>query len=144
MWLTVIFERSIFVMSFLDDVISTGKNVVSTAGTKGKGAVSFSKLKIRESQLNGEAKAKFEKLGEMIYEMAKSGEKDNEAFDEMVAEIDAIYDELADIDKQVDDLRNVVTCTKCGAKTSKDNTFCPKCGEKLPEKPAEEVSGAEE
>ena len=125
-------------MSFLDDVISTGKNVVSTAGTKGKEAVNFSKLKIRESQLNGEIKGKFEKLGEMIYEMAKSGEKDNEAFDAMVAEIDAMYAELDEIDKQVDDLRNLVTCTKCGAKTSKDNSFCPKCGEKLPEKAVEE------
>ena len=127
-------------MSFLDDVISTGKSVVSTAGTKGKGAVSFSKLKIRESQLNSEVKSKFEKLGELIYEMAKSGEKNNEAFDEMVADIDAIYDELAEIDKQVDDLRNVVTCTKCGEKTSKDNAFCPKCGAKLPEKPVEEAT----
>ena len=131
-------------MSFLDDVISTGKNVVSTAGTKGKGAVSFSKLKIRESQLNSEVKAKFEKLGEMIYEMAKSGEKDNEAFDEMVAGIDAAYDELADIDKQIDDIKNIVTCTKCGAKTSKENAFCPKCGDKLPEKPAEEAAETEE
>ena len=127
-------------MSFLDDVISTGKNVVSTAGTMGKEAVNFSKLKIRESQLNGEIKAKYEKLGEMIYEMAKSGEKNNEAFDAMVAEIDANFAELADIDKQVDELKNLVTCTKCGAKTSKENSFCPKCGEKLPEKPAEEAA----
>lgn len=131
-------ERSVFVMSFLDDVISTGKNVVSTAGTKGKEAVSFSKLKIRVSQLNSDVKGKFEKLGEMIYEMAKSGDKNTEAFDAMVADIDAVYAELADIDKQVDELRNVVTCTKCGAKTSKENAYCPKCGEKLPEKPAEE------
>lgn len=126
-------------MSFLDEVINTGKNVVSTAGTKGKEAVSFSKLKIRESQLNGEVKAKFEKFGEMIYEMAKSGEKNNDAFDAMIAEIDAIYAELKEIDKQFDELRNVVACPKCGAKTSKENAFCPKCGEKLPEKAAEEA-----
>ena len=130
-------------MSFLDDVINTGKNVVSTAGTKGKEAVSFSKLKIRVSQLHGDVKVKFEKLGEMIYEMAKSGNKDTEAFDAMVAEIDAIYAELADIDKQVDELRNVVTCPKCGAKTSKENAYCPKCGEKLPEKAAAEENTEE-
>lgn len=125
-------------MSFLDDVINTGKNVVSTAGTKGKEAVNFSKLKIRVSQIHGEVKTKFEKLGEKIYEMAKSGEKDNEAFDNMIAEIDGLYAELSDIEKQVDDLKNVVTCPKCGAKTSKENAFCPKCGGKLPEKPVEE------
>lgn len=41
-------------MSFLDDVISTGKNVVSAAGKKTDEAVRFSKLKIKESQLNGD------------------------------------------------------------------------------------------
>ena len=88
-------------MSFLDEVISTGKNVVSTAGTKGKEAVNFTKLKIRASQINVEIKAKYEKLGEMIYEMAKSGEKNNEAFDAMVAEVDALFAEQADLEKQV-------------------------------------------
>jgi len=68
-------------MSFLDDVISTGKNVVSAAGKKTDEAVRFSKLKIKESQLNGDIKNKFEKLGALIYQMAKSGEKDNEQFD---------------------------------------------------------------
>lgn len=131
-------------MSFLDEVISTGKNVVSTAGTKGKEAVNFTKLKIRASQINVEIKAKYEKLGEMIYEMAKSGEKNNEAFDAMVAEVDALYAEQADIEKQVDELRNVVACPKCGVKTSKENAYCPKCGAKLPEKPVEEPVVEEE
>ena len=36
----------------------------------------------------------------------------------------------------LDDLRQEVTCTACGAKTKSDNSFCPKCGAKLPEKPA--------
>ncbi len=122
-------------MSFLDDVISTGKNVVSAAGKKTDEAVRFSKLKIRESQLNGDIKSKFEKLGALIYQMAKSGEKDNEQFDALMAEIDGCYGELADIDKQYDELRNEVTCTGCGEKCKLDNNYCPKCGAKLPERP---------
>ncbi len=126
-------------MSFLDDVISTGKNVVSAAGKKTDEAVRFSKLKIKESQLNGDIKNKFEKLGALIYQMAKSGEKDNEQFDAYISEIDACYDELANIEKQFDELRNEVTCPGCGAKCKDENTYCPKCGAKLPEKPAPEV-----
>lgn len=125
-------------MSFLDDVISTGKNVVSAAGKKTDEAVRFSKLKIKESQLNGDIKSKFEKLGALIYQMAKSGEKDNEQFDAYIAEIDGCYDELADIEKQFDELRNEVTCPGCGAKCKDENSFCPKCGAKLPEKPVPE------
>lgn len=122
-------------MSFLDDVISTGKNVVSAAGKKTDEAVRFSKLKIKESQLNGDIKNKFEKLGALIYQMAKADEKDNVQFDALIAEIDVCYDELSEIDKQFDELRNEVTCPGCGEKSKIDNNFCPKCGTKLPERP---------
>ncbi|MBD5130193.1 MAG: hypothetical protein HDT43_09750 [Ruminococcaceae bacterium] len=126
-------------MSFLDDVISTGKNVVSAAGKKTDEAVRFSKLKIKESQLNGDIKNKFEKLGALIYQMAKSGEKDNEQFDAYISEIDGCYEELAEIERSFDELRNEVTCPGCGAKCKDENSFCPKCGSKLPEKPAAEA-----
>lgn len=131
--------KGVFVMSFLDNVISTGKNVVSTAGKKTDEAVRFSKLKIKESQLNGDIKNKFEKLGALIYQMAKSGEKDNEQFDAFIAEIDGCYEELAGIEKKFDELRNEVTCPSCGAKCKDDNAFCSKCGARLPEKPAAET-----
>ncbi len=132
-------------MSFLDDVVNTGKNVVSTAGTKGKDAVNFSKFKLRVSQLRSDIKVKYAKLGEIAYGAVKSGEKNDEEFDKLVAEIDAAYAEINDIQKQVDELRNVVACPSCGAKTSKENFYCPKCGTKLPEKekPVEEEKPAE-
>ena len=133
-------------MSFLDDVISTAKDVASTAGDKTDKAVKFSKLKIREAQLNGEIKCKYEKLGQMIYDMVKSGVKEDEAFNAAIAEIDAAKAELAEIGTKIDALKNEVTCPECGAKTKNDNSFCPKCGAKLPvvEAPAEEAPAAEE
>lgn len=131
-------------MSILDDVINTGKNVVSTAGKKTDEAVRFSKLKIKESQINGDIKAKFEKLGSLIYSMEKSGEKDNDAYNALVAELDACYASLKEIDEQLNELKNEVVCPKCGAKTKNDNAYCPKCGEKLPVKKVEEEKPAEE
>lgn len=124
-------------MGFLDNVINTGKNVVSTAGKKTDEAVRFSKLKIKESQLNGDIKSKFEKLGALIYQMAKSGDKDNEAFDAYIAELDECYAQLSEIDKQFDEMRSEVACPSCGTKTKNDNMYCPKCGAKLPERNAE-------
>lgn len=126
-------------MGFLEDVISTGKNVVSTAGKMTDEAVKMSKLKIKQTQINGEIRGKYEKLGELIYQMKKSGEQDNAAFDEAVAGIDESYAQLDEIGKQIDELKNQVTCPKCGIKTKDENLFCPKCGAKLPEKPVVEV-----
>ena len=82
-----------------------------------------------------------------FYQMAKADEKDNDSFDAAIAEIDEAFDELNKIEKQIDDLNNVVACEKCGAKTDKNNNYCPKCGAKLPEiveEPAEEEAPVED
>lgn len=126
-------------MSFVDNVINTTKNVAATAGKKTDEAIRTSKLKFKSSQLNSDIKNKYEKLGALVYEMAKSGDKDTEAFDALIAEIDAAQTELSDIDKQLDELKGMVACPSCGIKTENDNTYCPKCGAKLPERPAPEA-----
>ena len=126
-------------MSFLDNVVNTTKNVAATAGKKTNEAISTSKLKFKSSQLNNDIKNKNEKLGALVYEMSKTGEKDTEAFDALIAEIDAAKNELDDINKQLDELKGMVTCPVCGIKTDNDNAFCPKCGAKLPEKPVPEA-----
>lgn len=131
-------------MSFLDGVINTTKSAAATAGKKTDEAVRFTKLKIKESQTTGDIKARFEKLGQMAYEMNKSQNADVALFDAEIAEIDKLYEKLAEINLLLDDLRQEVTCTKCGAKTKRDNSYCPKCGAKLPEKPVEEAAPAEE
>ncbi len=125
-------------MSFIDDVINTTKSVAATAGKKTDAAVQFSKLKIKEAQLTGDVKSKFEKLGEMVYQMAKSGEKSSDEFDSLIAELDECYEKLAEIDSKLDELKNEVTCPGCGAKTKRENSYCPKCGTKLPEPPEPE------
>ncbi len=138
-------------MGFLDELVSTTKNVAATAGKKTDEAVKLSKLKLKKAQTNADIKGKYEKLGEMVYDMAKAGEKDNDAFDAAIAEIDALVETLEDIDRQTDELNGTVTCVSCGAKTKNDNSYCPKCGTKLPvievvkeESPAEEAAPTEE
>ncbi len=134
-------------MGFFDELVSTTKNVASTAGKKTDEAVKVSKLKLKKAQLNSDIKAKYEKLGALVYQMAKADEKDGEAFDAAIADIDTTIEALAAIDKQVDELSGIITCEKCGAKTKDENSYCPKCGTKLPEvvkaDPAEEVKAEE-
>ena len=72
----------------------------------------------------------------MAYEMKKAENPDAALFDAEIEEIDKLYEKLSEINLLLDDLRQEVTCTACGAKTKSDNAYCPKCGAKLPEKPA--------
>lgn len=125
-------------MSFFDDVINTGKNVVSTAGKKTDSAVRLSKLKIKETQINNDIRSRYEKLGEFIYQASKSGEKNEDELNEHLTGLNDCYTELEEISKQTDELKNMVTCPKCGAKHKDDDAYCSVCGEKLPEKPKPE------
>ncbi len=125
-------------MSFLDDILDKGKNVVNSVSKNTDTAVRFSKLKVKESQINGDIKSKTEKLGAIIYDMVKTNVKENEEFDALIAQIDEDYTKLAEVEAELDALKNVVTCPKCGVKTKNDNAYCPKCGAKLPEKKVEE------
>lgn len=129
--------KGVFEMSFVDNIVNTTKNVAVTAGKKTGDAIGISKLKVKNTQINIDIKSKNEKLGALVYDMAKTGEKDTEAFDALVAEIDAAKAELEENNKQLDELRGKVTCTACGVKTDNDNSYCPKCGAKLPEKPVQ-------
>ena len=133
-------------MGILDDVINTTKNVAATAGKKTDEAVQLSKLKIKESQLNGDIKNKYEKLGELIYQMAKTDKKDDNAFALMVSEIDDCFARLSEINEKIDALKGEISCPNCGKKTKNENAFCPSCGTKLPvrEEPAEEPEVSEE
>lgn len=126
-------------MSFFDDVINTTKSAAATAGKKTDEAVKFTKLKIKESQTTSDIKNHFEKLGEMAYEMKKNEDPNAAAFEAEVEELDKLYAKLSEINNALDELRQEVTCPACGSKTKSENSFCPKCGTKLPEKPVPAV-----
>ena len=129
-------------MGFFDEILSTTKSVASTAGKKGDEAVKFSKLKLKVAQLNSEIKDKYTQLGETIYAMAKADEKNTAEFDVMVEEIDALIAKRTEAKAALDELRQLIACPSCGARTKTDNCYCPKCGTKLvkPEPaPVEEV-----
>lgn len=131
-------------MSFFDNVISTGKNVVSTAGKKTDSAVKLSKLKIKETQINNDIRARYEKLGELCYQAYKSNEKNEDELNEQLTGLDNCYNELEEISRQTDELKSMVTCPKCGAKHKDEAVFCSVCGAKLPEKPKPEPEAAED
>ncbi len=131
-------------MGFFDDVINTGKNVVSTAGKKTDSAVRLSKFKVKETQIRNDIRARYEKLGEFVYQSTKSGEKNEDELNEQLSGLNKCYADLEEISKQVDEIKKIVTCPACGAKHKDDDVFCSVCGAKLPEKPAPEPEATDE
>jgi len=89
-------------MGFLDELVSTTKNVAATAGKKTDEAVKLSKLKIKKAQTKSDIKGKYEKLGELVYMMNKDNQKDEDAYNAAIADIDELVAKLDEIDKQLD------------------------------------------
>jgi ribosomal protein L40E len=118
-------------MSTFDNVLDKAKDIAETAGKKAEKVVEISKLKLRVSQINSEAKKAYEKLGSAVYHMKKANYEDEGLIASVVEEVDELYAERAKVEARLASLQNQVICSTCGAKNPEDAVFCVKCGNRL-------------
>lgn len=118
-------------MDTFDNVAKTAKDLAETAGKKGEELLKISKLKIKETQIKRDISVKYEKLGKMYYELAKTGDENKLIFKEIIADIEELHSELSEVIAMIGEIKGVEACSVCGAKNPIDAKFCVKCGEKL-------------
>ena len=109
-------------------ISETGKAV----GDKTKQVAEVAKLSYKVNEELRKAEELYAELGKAVYET----EKDNTE-SVFYAKISEITDKLAKADTlkaELNALRGVVICEKCGAEVPLENDFCGKCGAKV-EKP---------
>ena len=82
-------------------------------------------------------------LGSAVYSMVKSDYDNKNLVDSLIAEIDTVKANLAEIEDKLAEKRDLILCSQCGAKNEKDSFFCKKCGSKLNRSAAEEVTEPE-
>lgn len=133
-------------MSVLNNIFNVAKEVTTAAGKKTDSYVQISKLKLSCVQINNEIKAKYEVLGNRVYDMMKAGEENEAEVLEMVTDIDNSFKKLTEATVKIEELRNNIVCATCGAPNKPDSLFCNKCGAKLvmPEKAPAEAADEEE
>lgn len=120
----------------------TAETVTSKAGD----AIEIQRIK---GQIRGLARGNavdLMELGRTIYDRYKAGEEVEES---AKALCDAVKDREAaieDYEKKIAKIRGASACSGCGRMVSKDMSYCPYCGEKMPVyyAEAEEVQAAEE
>lgn len=102
--------------TFGSNVAAVSREIVTTA-----------KLNTRKAHKQKELDEHYRKLGELAYgagnlqgEMAALAEKIRED-----------YDELQELEVQLNNARKEKVCPSCSAKNQQDDEFCPKCGERL-------------
>ncbi len=118
-------------MGVLEDVLLNAKSAAESVGKKATEIADLSKLKMNASQLSREISNQFEQIGRAVYDAKKSAGNADQAVEQGIEAVDALYHEFNSINEKIDELKKTVTCQGCGAKLEKGDAYCPKCGAKL-------------
>lgn len=104
-----------------DGLVSAGKYVSENASIATSKANTKLNLKTKEDVLEKE----YAKLGREYFNTLTKKDKNKHK------EILDLESEIEKLKKEIEVLNGTKACQKCGAKITKDMTFCPDCGSKV-------------
>lgn len=130
-------------MDFLGNVKKIVTDTAQSAVKKSGEILGTTKIKYSIFDLNNDIDIIYKEIGELIY---TKFETDTDVFDDVNSKCELIKEKkekIMQLQKEADEMKNSVSCDKCGNICSKDMTFCPSCGEKLEEDTEDKVFEAE-
>ena len=115
-------------MGKFDELIIKAKDLAGVAGSKAQEVAEQAKLRMQITQMKSQIDANYLKLGEIIYELNKSGTQNEELVGMCVAEIET---QLAELKDKLDEMRKVLRCPDCMSENPRDALYCSHCGASL-------------
>jgi predicted nucleic acid-binding Zn ribbon protein len=70
-------------------------------------------------------------IGKKVHEIYQYGGTLGKFFDEKYLELEAAERKIADIKEQINVIKGIRECPKCGKPVERGSEFCPKCGVRL-------------
>jgi len=115
-----------------EKIADMARDVVDVFTKKTDEFLSASKLRIKRTNLNGELKDAYQKLGAAVYEAKSLGVNNDELITLITTEIDEITAAIKKIDMQLEKINNLFKCATCGTVNPKDALYCQHCGSVMP------------
>ncbi len=133
-------------MGFIEETIVKAKEVFDVAGRKTSEAITIQKLKVNAASLDAQIAKDYEALGRLVYAGSREKSENQEATEELMAEIDAKRLQLESLQAEIAHMKGNLICSGCGASNMPGAVFCSKCGKKLQntQKKQDDAPAAEE
>ena len=109
---------------FKDTIVKITKGVTKTSGE----LLKSTKLSLALASEEDKLKQIYMEIGKKVHEIYQYGGSLGKFFDEKYSEILKTEAGIKDLKDQMDSLKGVRACTKCGASVDRNAGFCPKCG----------------
>lgn len=123
-------------MNFFEDLGKTLSGRGKEAVNKAKGLTDVLKLKAQLSSEKAKLNETFQAIGKKYYETYKAEGPAEEFVTEFLA-AEAAQNRISALEDEICAMEGSRTCPECGAKLSREDAFCSKCGAKMPVKPSE-------
>ena len=117
-------------MSFIDDTVSTAKELFETASQKTTEAVEVQKIRLAIAKKRSELSKRFETLGRAYYQ-TRTGQPDDEGLASLSDEVKTLLDELRILKEQLAAAKKVQVCPVCGKDNPNGSLYCNSCGAAL-------------
>lgn len=118
-------------MDLFDEILDKAKVAFDVAVKATEDVVDTGKQKFNIAALENKLFKDYKALGEIFYNFKKNGEIDDEAVEQLIAEIDDKKEKIELLKEAIRNAKADRVCANCGAVIDKDTIFCPICGQKL-------------
>ncbi len=108
--------------------LDKAKQVANAAGKKTEEVVESSKLQLQIFNLNASIQSAYETIGSLVYHAQKSGLDSSAEIEDALAQVDALFAQLEELEAKVAQIRKTKKCPNCGASCDADSRFCSRCG----------------
>lgn len=109
-------------MAFFEKLTNAGKDVAK----KTKELAEITKLNLQISNEEDRIKSKYAEIGKLYFELYSSAP--DEKFADFCTAIVDTQTKIAGLREQVQEIKGVKKCSKCGAEIAYTATFCSSCG----------------
>jgi hypothetical protein len=125
-------------MSVIDNITKKVTGTAKVAATKANDIVEVTKLNLNIGTEEDKIRKLYAELGKAVYDAYSTGVEIGDAFKFYCKRIDEIEKNIEDMRQKILEMKNLKTCSGCGAELEADVAYCPKCGKKQEAKLSED------